>query len=344
MSVLVIYISCIVILTIKIKNRRRKLKQLNFNVRLSFEREEKLKWEVYNENTFIVKEIYFIAICISEFCYITMTNGLYPRLILERISLISNFGVEGVIQRVPEEIICQYYNFFIIMTGKGIQSVLLHWNFLIIHALMRYLTDRYLLRKTNKQLSLISYGVVASLIIILFYNKYTHHFGIIVDLIFLIDWFILVRCGRKLSLVLIGRVREIQQCYGNGITYRNEYNNYLSFRVFHICICSGTLLVILGLLSRSLITMVFMEGFACNVQGISIHFHKTQSFEVTIRRIKIIIFPFTAIGIIIFYAPAFVYIISLMIRFCVARCKNKRNFHDEMIRPLIDRYHDRLMH
>ena len=343
-SVLVIYILCIVTLTIKIKNRRRKLKQLNFNVRLSFEREEKLKWEVYSENTFIVKEIYFIAICISEFCYIIMTNGLYPRLILERISLISNFGVEGVIQRVPEEIMCQYYNFFIIMTGKGIQSVLLHWNFLIIHALMRYLTDRYLLRKTNKPFSLVGYGVVASLIILLFYNKYTYHFRIIVDLIFLIDRFILVRCGRKLSLVLIGRVREIQQCYGNGITYRNEYNNYLSFRVFHIFICSGTMIIILEKLFRSAITLLFMRGFTCNVQGIYLHFHITQSIEVTIRRIKMIIIPFTAIGTIIFYAPAFVYILSLMIRFCVARCKNKRNFHDEMIRPLIDRYHDRLMH
>ena len=343
-SLLVIYVSCIVTLSVRIKNRRRKLKQLNFNVRLTFEREEKLKWEVYNVNTFIIKEIYLIAICICEFCYLTMTNLSYSLLVLQRISFISDVGEEGVIQRIPEEIRCQYYNFFIIMTGKALQSVLLHWNFLIMYALMRYLTDRYLLRKTNKQFSLVGYGVVASLIIVLFYNKYTYHFGIIVDLIFLIDWFILLRCGRKLSLVLIGRVREIQQCYGNGITYRNEYNNYLSFRVFHICICSGTLLLILGLLSRSLITMVFMEGFACNVQGISIHFHKTQSIEVTIRILQWVTKTINPIGIIIFYAPAFVYIISLMIRFCVARCKNKRNFHDEMIRPLIDRYHDRLMH
>ena len=343
-SVLVTYISCIVILCIKIKNRRQKLKQINFNVRLSFEREEKLKWEVYNENTFIVKEIYLIAICISECCYITMTNAFYPSLILERITLISKVGVEGVIQQIPEEISCQYYNFIIIMTGKGIQSLVLHWNFLIIHALMRYLTDRYLLRKRNKQFPLVGYGVVASLIIILFYNKYTYHFRIIVDLIFLIDWFILVRCGRKLSLVLIGRVREIQQCYGNGITYRNEYNNYLSFRVFNIFFCSGTLLLILGMLSRSAIGMVFTEGFFCNIQVISVHLHKIQSIEVTFTILQWITKLITPIGIIIFYAPAFVYIFSLMIRFCVARCRKQKNFHDDMIRPLIDRYHDRLMH
>ena len=167
-SVLVIYILCIVTLTIKIRNRRRKLKQLNFNVRLTFEREEKLKWEVYNENTFLVKEIYFIAICICEFCYITMTNVFYPSIILERITLITNVGKEGVIQQIPQEIRCQYYNFLIILTGKGIRSVLLHCNFLIMHALMRYLTDRYLLRKANKQFSLVGYGVVASLIIALF--------------------------------------------------------------------------------------------------------------------------------------------------------------------------------
>ena len=227
-SVLVIYISCIITLSVRIKNRRRKLKQLNFNVRLSFEREEKLKWEVYNENTFLVKEIFLIAICISEFCCITMTNMFYLRLVLERISLISNVGGEGLIQKISGKIDPQYCNFFIVMTGKGIKAVLLHCNLLIIHALMRYLTDRHLLRKANKQFSLVGYGVVASLIILLFFNKYTYNFRFIVYLIILIDWFILVRCGRKLSLVLIGRVREIQQCYGNGITYRNEYNNYLS--------------------------------------------------------------------------------------------------------------------
>ena len=248
-----------------------------------------------------------------------------------------------MIQQIPEEIICQYYNFFIIMAGKGIRSVLLHCNLLIMYALIRYLTDRYLLRKANKQLSLVGYGVVASLIIVLFYNKYTYHFRVIVDLIFLIDWFILVRCGRKLSLVLIGRVREIQQCYGNGITYRNEYNNYLSFRVFNICICSGTLLLILGQLSRSVISMVFMKGFFCNIHGISVHFHKTKSTEATFTLLQWIAKLIAPIGIIIFYAPAFVYLFSLMIRFCVARCK-KKNFHDEMIRPLIDRYHDRIIH
>ena len=94
------------------------------------------------------------------------------------------------------------------MTEKGIQSLLLHCNILLVAVLIRYLTGRYLLRETNKQLSLIGYGVIASLIIMLFYNKYTYHCTIIVDLIILVDWFILIRSGRKLSLVLIGRVEK----------------------------------------------------------------------------------------------------------------------------------------
>ena len=212
---LVIYISCIVTLSVRVKNRRRKLKQLKFNVRLTFEEEEKLKWEVYNENTFLVKEIYLLAICICEISYITLSFVFSTiHVLLERITLISNIGEVGLIQQVPNEIRCRYYNFFILMTEKGFLSVLLHCNILLVAVLMRYLTGRYLLRKTNKQLSLIGYGVVTSLMIMLFYNKYTYHFRIIDEFIFLVDWFILVRYGRKLSLVLIGRVREIQQCYG----------------------------------------------------------------------------------------------------------------------------------
>ena len=339
--VLVIYILCIVTLSVRIKNRRRKLKQLNFNVRMTFEKEEKLKWEVYNENTYLVKEIYLIAICICEISYITLPNVFYSILrLLDRITLISKVGAVGVIQHIPGEINHQYKNLFIAMTVKGSISILVHCNFLLIHALMRYLTDRYLLRKANRQFSLVAYGVVASLIIVLFYNKYTRRFGIIVELIFLVDWFILVRYGRKLSLVLIGRVREIQQCYGNGITYQNEYNNYLSFRVFHRLICSGTLLLILGMIFRSAITTVFIDGF-CNIQGVSIHFHQTEVIEKIVNWITEFM---TSIGLIVFYAPAFIYLFSVMIRFCVARCKKKKNFHDEMIRPLIDRYHDRIMH
>ena len=343
--VFVAYLSCIVGMSVRIKNRRRKLKQLKCsNVRLTFEEEEKLKWDVYNENTFLVKEIYLILICVCEVSYITLPlvfNSI--PILLEKITFISNVGKVGVFQRIPGEIRCKYYNYSIIMIEKGFFSVLLHWNILLVPALMRYLTSRYLLRKSSKQLSLISYGVVTSLIIVLFYNKYAYHFRIILHIITLVDWIILVRCGRKLSLVLIGRVREIQQCYGNGIMYRNQYNNYLSFRVFHFIICSGILLVLLGTFSSSATSMQFMDDYVCGIQGFSIHFHKIQEIELAlkiIRRISKLIIP---IGIIVFYTPAFVYLFSVIIRFCAARCK-KRNFQDELIRPLIDRYHDRIMH
>ena len=308
--VLVLYIASIVTLSVRIKNRRRKLKQLKnlITSRMSFEKEEKLKWEMYNENTFLVKEIYLLAISICEISYIllpSVTNSI--PILLEKISLITSVGDVGVIQKIPNEIRCRYYNFFIVMTEKGIQSLLLHCNILLVAVLIRYLTGRYLLRETNKQLSLIGYGVIASLIIMLFYNKYTYHCTIIVDLIILVDWFILIRSGRKLSLVLIGRVREMQQCYGNGRIYQNEYNNYLAFRVFHICISSGIVLLNLGMFLRSATTMIFMSSFACNIQGVVIHFHRTEGIEVTVRIIGIITKLITPVGFIVFFTPALVY-------------------------------------
>ena len=344
--VLVLYIASIVTLSVRIKNRRRKLKQLKnlITSRMSFEKEEKLKWEMYNENTFLVKEIYLLAISICEISYIllpSVTNSI-PTL-LEKISLITSVGDVGVIQKIPNEIRCRYYNFFIVMTEKGIQSLLLHCNILLVAVLIHYLTGRYLLRETNKQLSLIGYGVIASLIIMLFYNKYTYHCTIIVDLIILVDWFILIRSGRKLSLVLIGRVREMQQCYGNGRIYQNEYNNYLAFRVFHICISSGIVLLNLGMFLRSATTMIFMSSFACNIQGVVIHFHRTEGIEVTVRIISIITKLITPVGCIVFFTPALVYSSAVITRFCVARCKKKKNFQNEVIRPLIDRYHGHIM-
>ena len=74
--VLVLYIASIVTLSVRIKNRRRKLKQLKnlITSRMSFEKEEKLKWEMYNENTFLVKEIYLLAISICEISYILLAK------------------------------------------------------------------------------------------------------------------------------------------------------------------------------------------------------------------------------------------------------------------------------
>ena len=342
--VLIIYISCIVTLSARIKNRRRKLKQLKFNVKLTFEEEEKLKWEVYNENTFLAKEIYLLAICISELSLIgtcLIYNGLY--LLVEIVEMGNKSGHFEMFPHFTTEIKCRFYENPIPMLIEGFLTVLLHSNLILMCALMRYLTNRYLLRKTNKQSALLSYGLVSSLIILVFYNKYTQTFQGIAYLTFLVDWFILVRYGRNLSLVLIGRVREIQQCYGNGIMYRQEYHKYRSFRIFYFIFCLGILVIVLGVLSHSAVRVVLPYKSFCDNPGIKIRINLTHTEHVVLTRISFIEKVIASFGLFLMFTPALVYSFGVIIRFCTERCK-KKNFHDEMIRPLIDRYHSDIIH
>ena len=318
---------------------------LCINLRLTFEKEETLKWEVYNENTFLVKEIYLIAICISEISYIgiyLIFRGLY--VILEKVA---TAGISGIFKslHLSTEVKCRFHENPIPILINGFLSVLIHSHILLLCALTRYLTNRYLLRKTNKQLSLLSYGLVSSLIILLFYNKYTQSLQGIAYLFFLVDWFILVRYGRKLSLVLIGRVREIQQCYGNGIMYRQEYQKYRFFRIFNFIFCLGILVAVLGVLSHSAATAVFTTTYKsyCNITGIEIQTHLTHTEQVVLMGISFIEKIIASFGLFLIFTPAFVYSFGVLIRFCTERCK-KKNFHDEMIRPLIDRYQSNIIH
>ena len=343
--VLVMCISCVVILSVRIKNRRRKLKQLKCsNVTLTFEEEEKLKWDVYNENTFLVKEIYLLLISISEISligtYVTY-RGLY--ILMERVADVNNSGIFELFPHIPKDIKCRFYENPIPIIIEGFLSVLLHINILLLCALTRYLTNRYLLRKTNRQLPLLSYGLVSSLIILLFYNKYTQSLQCIAYLSFLVDWFILVRCGRKLSLVLIGRVRELQQCYGNGIMYRQEYQKYRSFKTFNFLFCLGLLIVALGAISHSATEVVLTHKSYCNSTGIEIRIDLTHTERVILMGILYIEKIIASIGLFVMFTPALVYSFGVIIRFCTERCK-KKNFHDEMIRPLIDRYQSDIIH
>ena len=51
----------------------------------------------------------------------------------------------------------------------------------------------------------------------------------------------------------------------------------------------------------------------------------------------------SAIGLIIIFAPCFIYSFCFLVVGCVRRFKKQPKFHDEMIKPLIERYHDTIM-
>ena len=172
----------------------------------------------------------------------------------------------------------------------------------------------------------------------LFFNYYTYHFRIIVTFIFIVDIFLLLRYRKHLSLVLIGRVREIQQCYGNNWKYKYEYRKYVSFRGYSFLFYLGTVLSILGNMMRLIFELFTNYIFPCI--GIHIDISNSSFLSVVFYIVRRFSEVTSLIGQIIIFTPCFIYTFYLLVSGCVKRFKKQPNFHDENIRPLIERYHD----
>ena len=174
-----IYTLWIIAIAIKIKNRLRKLRQLKANVLVSNEEEERQKWNLYNEETHLVKESYLLAICIFEFSFtifeISVEKYASLKLDLERFhntTLLPEYKCfEGHMQIIS-------YEEPIVMLLRGLTWIFVHITILLVCSLMRYLIDRYLLRKHYNRITVIVYGLLSSVFIILFFNKYAFYFRI----------------------------------------------------------------------------------------------------------------------------------------------------------------------
>ena len=331
-----VYIIWIVKLSLIIKNRKRKLKRIQSNICNKLEEEEEQKWSIYNENTFIVKETCLLVISIAEVSFIILHSivHMYENCVTFLIQFY-NVTIE------PEFACLRGTTYYIIYTQQiamlldGISQITLHITILLVCALMEYLRIRYLVRKVNKQIRLIVYGAISSLLILSLHTRYTYFFKVLVYVIYIADWFLLVRFGRRLSLVLIGRIREFQQCFGKGRRYQREYNNYLSFRVFHFIFHSGLFITFCGQFVTDIIHIKDHYVYPC--KNIEIRFPSNVDSDLNV---VIDISQFlSVIGAVITFMPILLCSICLGLRILVGIFRKNRNFHDEKIKPLIDRYH-----
>ena len=75
-TLMIVYSLWMFAMAIKIKKRRRNIRQLKANVLTSGEEEERQKWNLYNEKTHLVKESYLLAICTCEFCFTFLESSV----------------------------------------------------------------------------------------------------------------------------------------------------------------------------------------------------------------------------------------------------------------------------
>ena len=335
-----LYVVWIVKLSLIIKNRRRRLKQIQTIVCTNFEEEEVQKWNLYNENTFIVKETCLLVISIAEVGFIILISILHVYESLETYLIqFNNVTVEPEFACLRGRRSYILYTQRITMLLKGISEIILHSTILLICSLMDYLKNRYLIRKMNRHIRLIVYGAISSLLILSVHTPYTYFFELLVYVIYMVDWFLLVRFGRRLSLVLIGRIREIQQCFGGGERYQIEYNKYLTFRVFHLLFHSGLFIIFCGQFLAAIIHVKDRYVYPCTDLKINL----ASSVNTNLGKLIFISKFLSEIGVMITFMPILLFSICLSLRTLVGIFKKKKNFHDEKIKPLIERYHESLV-
>ena len=339
--IIIVYTFWILVITINIKNRVRKLRQLKANILVSREEEERQRLNLYNEETHIVKESYLLTTCICEFCFAIVGLAMPTYALLKRhwgaFHNISEYCILRSTTVSDEELI--------VMLLRGVTWVFLHIVILLVCSLMRYLIDRYLFYKTYNRLTILGYGVLSCVFIMLFFNKYTYYYRILASFVFVFDLFLFLRYRTKLSLVLIGRVREIQQCYGNCRRYQLEYGKYVSFRGFSFLFCLGMLITFLADWTRLVMSLVTNPIYPC--KG-SVHLNMSHSLGKDYPKLlETIIHYFLNViyvgGQILIFAPCYIYTFYRIICSCVTRFKKQPSFHDEIITPLIERYHRNIM-
>ena len=340
-TLIIVYTLWIIAIPLKIKTRMRKCKQLKENLLASREEEERQKWDLYNEKTHIVKESYLLAICICEFCFTLLELSVQRYVILQyHLDKFHNTTLPEYTCFLGELTIISYEEPIVILL-RVFPWIFIHIILLLVCSLMRYLIDIYLFRKTYNRLTIIVYGVLSSVFIMLFFNDYTFHFRIIATLIFIVDLFLLLRYRKHLSLVLIGRVREIQQCYGNNWKYKYEYRKYVSFRGYSFLFYLGTVLSILGNMMRLIFELFTNYIFPCI--GIHIDISNSSFLSVVFNVLHHFSDVPSVIGQVIIFTPCFIYTFYLLVSGCVKRFTKQPSFHDEIIRPLIERYHDEIV-
>ena len=340
-TLIAIYALWMIVILLKIKRRMRKRRQVNANVLVSREEEERQKLNLYNEDTHIVKESYLLAICICEFCFTLLELSVQRYVILKRhLEKFHNTTLPPEYSCFHGELTIISYEEPIVMLLRGVTWISIHIPLLLLCSLMRYLIDRYLFRKTYNRLTIIVYGVLSSVFIMLFFNDYTLYFRIIAAFIFIVDLFLFLHYRRRLSLVLIGRVREIQQCYGKNRMYKYEYRKYVSFRGFSFLFCLGMMVSSIGIFICLIAELFSNDLYPCYSFDLD---RNNPYLKGILHMLHYYADTFLLVGQIIIFAPCLIYTFCLIISGCVSRFKRKQSFHDEIIRPLIERYHNNIM-
>ena len=202
--VIIVYPLWIIAMTVNIKKRVRKLRQLKANILVSREEEERQKWNLYNEETYLVKESYLLAICICEFSLVILALSVQMYVLLKRdLEEFHNTAVPPEYKCITNSVRIVLYEEPIVMLLEGSILIFLHTVILLVCSLIRYLIDRYLLRKTYNRLTIIVYGILSCVFIMIFFNKYTYYFRIFPSFVFVVDLFLLLRYRKSPCIFIL---------------------------------------------------------------------------------------------------------------------------------------------
>lgn len=292
----------------------------------------------YNRKTLIVRDSFFFFICITELCFLVLVfvSKFYRTHPIEYKN-ITKLG------NCPEDLYTVRHN---ISPAKrilvGLSDVFAIFVCSLIALLTNFLRNRMLNRtvKNNFYKFFLLFGF-QSFIILVFCNKYTYFFNFSPHIFLLLNLLLLVSEGRKLSLVLIGRVRELRQSFGECKMYKNEFTKYRQFRIFYFNLCVSFFIGYTGYALRFLLkqvtfaTNILKPNYQCFL-GIypNIHLKLIQKEAY----VYIAVYQFSGllelIGLVLLIIPSYLYMFEMLLEKCKRRNKAYR-FGPGLIQPFL---------
>ena len=311
--------------------------------KMSYLKEIEDKMKRYNYKTLLIRDYFFQSICLNEVGIVILevvkryfSISDYERYLKNVTTVNYNCSQEGLNLLYSSEASVANY-----IHGIDGVLVLILVNQIII--LTIFLRNRMLNQPAkNGTFKYVFALILQSSIVILLSNKYTYFFNFSPQFFFLLNLFLLVSEGRKLSSVILGRVRELHQSFGNCTKYKIELRKYKQFKILHFNLCISFLICYIGNLLRfvlnqvTLITIILDKNHQCyplgNYPDIQLRVFSEAAYAYS--AVNYLSSILELIGTATLIIPSYIYMFQCLSEKCKRRNKVYR-FGPELIKPLL---------
>ena len=296
----------------------------------------------YNYKTLLVRDCFFQSICFVEICILILGIAKNYFSILDYNGYLQNVTTESTncSKEGSHLLYASERSLFHYVRGIDAVLVLILANQIII--LSNFLRNRMLNRSVkNATLKYLLFLIFQAFIVIIFCNKYTYFFNFSPQFFFLLNLFLLVSEGRKLSSVILGRVRELHQSFGNCTKYKIELRKYKQFKILHFNLCISFFICFIGYLLRfvlnqvTLITIILDKNHQCyplsNYPDIQLRVFSEAAYAYSAVNYLSSILELSGFAMLII--PSYIYMFQCLSVKCKRRNKVYR-FGPELTQPL----------